>query len=146
MSASRVRGGCLCGGIRYEVDPAGTFDAGYCHCSMCRRSTGAPVLAWALLHAGAFRLLTGTPRRYRSSDACDRLHCPVCGCQLFYELPDQPGFRGIHIATLDGDVPTALRPRLHMCVADRLPWLAIADDLPRFEANEVTHPDSRPVS
>jgi hypothetical protein len=33
----RVRGSCLCGGIRYEVDgPLGMVV--HCHCSMCRKA------------------------------------------------------------------------------------------------------------
>ena len=36
---SMLRGGCLCGQIRYEiVGPVG--EALYCHCSMCRKSHG----------------------------------------------------------------------------------------------------------
>ena len=46
-------GGCLCGALRYRLDAA-PLDIGYCHCSMCRRSTGAPVLAWACIPAAAF--------------------------------------------------------------------------------------------
>ncbi|WP_119460186.1 GFA family protein [Rhodospirillaceae bacterium SYSU D60014] len=39
-------GGCLCGAIRYRVSTP-PLQAGYCHCRLCQRSTGAPVLSWA---------------------------------------------------------------------------------------------------
>ncbi len=39
-----VRGGCLCGRVRYEV--AGPLaNADHCHCSMCRRQHGAAFAA-----------------------------------------------------------------------------------------------------
>ena len=136
-------GGCLCGALRYEVDPAGAFDAGYCHCSMCRRSSGAPVLAWALVRREAFRIVRGAPVRYRSSEACLRGFCGTCGGQLLYEMPDQPDLVGFHVATLDATVPQALRPRLHMFAGDQPCWLKLADNLPRYADNRLPHPDRR---
>ncbi len=47
-------GGCTCGAIRFEIDRI--FDAIYCHCNRCRRSSGAPVLVWAQVASDAFRL------------------------------------------------------------------------------------------
>ena len=38
-------GGCLCGAIRYRITGA-PVEALYCHCRMCRRAHGAPVVAW----------------------------------------------------------------------------------------------------
>ena len=115
-----ISGGCLCGAVRYEVDPGGAFDAGYCHCSMCRRSSGAPVLAWAFVRRTAFRITQGKLTEYRSSDVCLRCFCGTCGGQLVYEAPSQPDFIGFHIATLDETAPKALWPRLHMFADNQL--------------------------
>jgi hypothetical protein len=42
------------------------------------------------------------------------------------------------------DRPAEIRPTMHQCEADRLSWLNIADDLPRFETNEnISHPRER---
>ena len=138
-----VAGSCLCGGVRYEVDPAGAFDAGYCHCSMCRRASGAPVLAWALVRREAFRLVRGALSHYKSSDICRRAFCPTCGSQLFYEIPNEPGMIGIHVATLDHPAPMPLRPRLHMFADEQLCWFSLRDGLPRFVDNRLPHPDRR---
>ena len=138
-----ISGGCLCGAVRYEVDPGGVSDAGYCHCSMCRRSSGAPVLARAFVRRTAFRITRGKLAEYQSSDVCLRCFCGTCGGQLVYQAPSQPDFIGFHIATLDETAPEALRPRLHMFANDQLCWLELSDDLPRYVDNCVPHPDHR---
>jgi hypothetical protein len=48
MPAEQLTGGCLCGAIRYEIDRV--FDVMYCHCSRCRKATGAAALAYVLPH------------------------------------------------------------------------------------------------
>jgi len=59
-------GGCLCGALRYRLDAA-PLDTGYCHCTRCRQSTGAPVLAWASIPVAAFAYTKGQPAIYHSS-------------------------------------------------------------------------------
>ena len=137
-----AEGGCHCGAVRYAADPAAVADAGICHCSICRRSSGAPMLAWAFLAESGFRLLRGAPKSYRSSPDCKRQFCETCGCQLFYRQPGAAGI-GIHTATLDDPDLLPFRPRLHMCVADRLGWVRLADGLPEYPTNHLPHPDLR---
>jgi len=72
-----LRGGCFCGANRFEAGDL--YDAGYCHCSMCRRFSGAPAVAWANLRGRDFRLVRGAPRGFRSSEHWVRYFCPSCG-------------------------------------------------------------------
>ena len=59
-----LQGGCFCGRIRYEV--AGTpFHETNCHCSICRRTTGAPFVTWFSVRPPEFRLVSGEPVRLR---------------------------------------------------------------------------------
>lgn len=135
-------GGCHCGAIRFEADADAVEDAGFCHCSICRKTSGAPMIAWAFMREQGFRLLQGQPRQYRSSAACERMFCETCGCQLFYRQPGVAG-TGIHSAILDDPNALKFQPRLHMCVSDRLSWLRLADGLPEFPSNQLTHPSKR---
>jgi hypothetical protein len=137
-----VGGGCLCGAVRYEVDPALVYDSGYCHCSLCRRASGGPMVAWASLRAGGFRLTAGAPKWYVSSATGRRGFCADCGAQLFFDGPGMAGLTGVNTGTLD-DLPAPLRPRLHMCWADKWPWFDISDSLPRFDDNRLTKPEER---
>ncbi len=126
-------GGCHCGALRYEIG-AEPLDSGYCHCADCRRTTGAPVLAWATVPIDAFKVTKGKPTVYRSSSAGERLFCGNCGAQiLFRETPD-PSYVDINIATLD--VPNAIAPDYHIYFADKISWFDTKDTLPRYAARE----------
>ncbi|HSC33780.1 MAG TPA: GFA family protein, partial [Thermodesulfobacteriota bacterium] len=61
-----LEGGCLCGEVRYKVN--GTIiDAGYCHCRLCRRASGAPVVAWLTVPVQSFSYLQGAASVFHSS-------------------------------------------------------------------------------
>lgn len=126
-----IAGGCLCGAVRYRTD-AEPWGAGYCHCSMCRKSSGAPVIAAASVPRD--RLIIDDPsaalRRYRSSAAVTRLFCGTCGGQLFFDVADEPDSIDLWLGSLDD--PAAVVPTFHIYDADRVAWLHIADDLPRY--------------
>ncbi len=137
-----VGGGCLCGAVRYEVDEAAVYDAGYCYCSMCRRLGGGPAMAWASVREAGFRITAGAAKWFVSSASGRRGFCAECGSQLFFDGPGMPGLAGVNTGSLD-EVPEGLRPRLHMCWADRWPWFEVADELVRFEDNRLTKPETR---
>ncbi len=139
-SERKLEGGCLCGAVRYEV-VGPEFDAGYCHCSICRRASGAPVIAWANVEPAAFRVTRGTPRRYRSSPSGERAFCPDCGSQLFFVPTDPAWHLSFMLATLDD--PNSIVPRLHIFIHDKLPWFEIADQLPRYHDEPLPHPSKR---
>src|SRR5262249_42616314 len=138
MAVDHLTGGCLCGAIRYEIDRV--FDVMYCHCSRCRKGTGAALLVCAYVEGEAFRLTSGTPQAYISSAEGNRCFCDQCGSPLYFE--GQGGcYYSVHVGTLDD--PEQAPPRIHQCVETKLTWLALADDLPKVTGNKLPHPDSR---
>lgn len=123
-----LEGGCLCGTVRYLA--AGTpANQSYCHCTMCRRATGAPVVAWVTMPAQGFRYTQGTPARYDSSDIAFREFCPRCGTQLTYRARGKPQEVDITSASLDD--PAGVPPKDHIWTRSQIPWLRIDDGLPR---------------
>ena len=50
-----LTGGCLCGEVRYRIT-ATPVEALYCHCRMCQRAHGAPVIAWLTVPLAAFEV------------------------------------------------------------------------------------------
>jgi hypothetical protein len=122
-------GGCLCGQLRYEArDP---IDAGYCHCRLCQRSSGAPVLAWVSFPATSFSFAQGEPRSYRSSPTGRREFCGRCGTQIAFRGTAAPTRIDVNIPTLDD--PASIEPEYHIWVGSRVPWLHIDDGLPRYK-------------
>lgn len=127
-TAARFVGGCLCGAIRYRL-VGKPVDAGYCHCRLCRRSAGAPVLAWATFPIGALTVTQGRPRTFRSSRRALRQFCGRCGTQLLFRKARGATLVDVNLVTLDR--PGAIRPQYHIWTAARLPWFDTRDRLPR---------------
>jgi hypothetical protein len=123
-----VEGGCLCGAVRYRVE--GTpLQAGYCHCRMCQRASGAPVVAWGTWPMGSFSWLQGSPNEFASAPKGIRSFCPSCGTPLTFIDPTGPAEIDVTLASLDD--PATVRPEHHGWTMSRIPWLEIADTLPR---------------
>lgn len=124
-----VEGGCLCGQTRYRIEGA-PRDAGYCHCRMCQRAGGAPVVPWLTMARSDFAWTAGEPAVYRSSAGVERLFCPHCGSQLVFRALAEPETLDVTLASLDD--PAAIAPDHHIWTASRIGWFEIADDLPRY--------------
>jgi hypothetical protein len=123
-------GGCLCGAVRYRLDGM-PLDAGLCHCTLCRRSTGAPVVAWGTWRLDALSWLRGRPHDFASSAKGKRRFCPRCGTQLTFAHADAPALVDVTLASLDD--PETVRPEYHIWVASRIGWMDTIDALPRHE-------------
>jgi hypothetical protein len=125
---AKLTGGCLCGDVRYMV--TGVPDhAVYCHCGMCRRSSGAPYTGWVVVPIAALKWTTAEPAEYKSSMQASRGHCRRCGSQLTWHSRKRPEFIALTIGTLDK--PDAVKPVRHIFWADRVPGLELDDGLPR---------------
>lgn len=124
-----LEGGCLCGRVRYRIDGA-PHHADYCHCRICQRASGAPVVPWLTIATRGFKWIEGEPAMYRSSPGAERLFCATCGTPLvFRELADQE-MLDVTLASLDD--PTAVIPGHHIWTSSRIAWFDTADDLPRY--------------
>lgn len=122
-------GGCLCGTVRFAVVGEAT-NACYCHCTSCRRASGAPFVAWATFPSAQFRLLHGTLASVRSSAQVKRGFCSVCGTSLTYAHAARPEEIDVALATLDA--PEAISPEYHIWTADKLRWVTLGDGLPQY--------------
>ena len=133
MATLPLFGGCACGNIRYRVSVT-PLDTGYCHCRLCQRTSGAPVLAWARVPIAEFRYLSGEPSIYRSSAWGERRFCPSCGTQVEFRLADKPEYVELNFVTLDE--PDVIEPKMHIWCSSRLPWLELGDSLPRYDEEQ----------
>ena len=123
-------GGCLCGAVRYRISGPplrGTI----CHCGICRRISGAPLVIWSIFAAGRHRWTSGRPSRFRSSQRVIRQFCGACGSPLSFQFDDAVSDRifGVTVGSLDR--PEAFPPTRHNWTSGQLPWITCADGLPR---------------
>jgi hypothetical protein len=124
---STVRGGCLCGGVRYDVELPFS-DANYCHCSRCRKHSGAEASVQARAPREQFTLISGKEliRVYEPDDGAVRAFCSVCGSSLFGRRWPEGDEIAIRMGTLDDD--PEIRPEFRTVVDDRAPWAELPDD------------------
>lgn len=134
MSDTILRGGCLCGAVRYELTAAPIW-AHNCYCSRCRKATGASFASNLFVPLEALRYTEGEQRlrSFQPPDAERFRHvfCEVCGSTLPYRN-EARGRVVVPMGSLDGDPGT--RPQAHIFVDSRAPWVEIADDLPQHPA------------
>jgi hypothetical protein len=123
-------GGCLCGQVRFRV-MAPPLDAGYCHCRMCQRNSGAPVVAWVTFPTAGFSWLAGEVGVYASSAHAKRSFCATCGSYLVFASTEFPNEVSINTASFDE--PDAFPPRKHIFSESRIDWFHTADQLPRYQ-------------
>lgn len=125
-----MQGQCFCGAVRYEL--SGPYrQATHCHCTICRKTSGAASVAWVTVERDRFRWLEGTPKSFRSSDHATRSFCGQCGTPLTFSSERFPGEVDVTIASLDD--PEQVPPEDHIWVSSKLGWVEISDRLPQFE-------------
>ena len=125
-----LRGSCLCGGVAFEVDPPfETFVN--CHCSRCRKASGAAYAANALVAPAAIKWTRGEHlvNRFDLPDAksFSVAFCRCCGSQLPHLT--RSGAKVIIPAGAFDD-PLNASPDRHMHWASRANWFAFGNNLP----------------
>ena len=135
-----IRGGCLCGTVRFELDRAvGPFEL--CHCNRCRKVSGSAFMAAIGVRRSDFRWLSGREliRAYEaplleSPPAYRVCFCTICG-SCVPDPEDNSEFFEIAAGLLDDD--PHLQPYKHIFVEMKAPWFEISDGLPQLNKAEL---------
>ena len=123
-------GGCFCGNIRYEV-VGPLLHQTVCHCSGCKRSSGAGALPWITVKTLDFRLTQGKLAEARSAEypkaSCDgcggvRTFCPKCGTPVSFK-GDGRAEKETDITLGSLDDPRDFSPQEDVFPEQRLPWI-----------------------
>ena len=125
-----IRGGCLCGSVRYEVRGS-VGRVNHCHCTMCRKAHGAAFATYGRVKMDEFVLLSGEDDvgSYQSSTPVTRTFCKKCGSALQFIVTERPQVFGLALGTMDDD--PGVQPSLHIFVDSKAPWFDITDSLPQ---------------
>ena len=129
--SENLTGGCLCGAVRYELtgDPVWSHN---CHCSRCRKSSGAAFASNLFFPQDAFAFSSGEDliSYFKVPDAERFTHvfCSRCGSTLPFRN-EVRRLVGVPMGTLDRD--PGFPPRAHIFVDSKAPWFSISDSLPQ---------------
>ncbi len=133
-------GGCQCGAVRYEISgPPATVYA--CHCTECQRQSGSAFAMAAVIPEANFRLSKGSPRMYvRQTNPAKTMECwfcADCGTRLWH-VPGGAAYpnRNIKPGTLDDT--SWLMPAIHFWTRSAQKWVALPDDVVRYETQPET--------
>jgi len=130
--ADPLTGGCLCGGVRFEV-VAPVISASYCHCTHCQRRTGTAASAQARVPREGLRVVAGRDlvRSFTPPVGIAKLFCSNCGSSLFSGDLDAGEAVGVRLGAFDHD--PGVRPQWRQWVDSAAVWEPVPDDgLPRF--------------
>ena len=134
MTDTALKGGCLCGAVRYEITGAPMM-AGHCHCEHCRKSSGAAHASFAAYPVEAVKItgkLTHFKTKADSGMMSDRGFCPTCGSWVSGNPEAMPSVIAITLATLDD--PEAVAPQMRFYDKRRISWDTVDPALPAFPA------------
>jgi len=130
-----IEGSCLCGEVRYRAEGPIQWMA-CCHCTQCRKASGAEFATNGSVLASGFSLVKGEEllRDYEWSPGHTRVFCGRCGSPLFKRMADHPQFVRLRLGCVDSEIDQ--RAAFHTFVSERPAWSEILDELPQFK----THP------
>jgi hypothetical protein len=122
-----LTGGCLCGGVRWELSEP-PISAGYCHCTRCQRRTGTAASAQARIAPGSLTVLQGEDliKTFAPPDGFEKLFCSNCGSALWSRNPENHEVIAVRLGSFDGD--PGVRPEYRQYVAYAAVWEAVPDD------------------
>jgi hypothetical protein len=129
----KLRGGCSCGKVRYEL-LAAPMTVHCCHCTDCQRHTGSAFVLNAIIETSAVRLTRGSPEAVpipRAYGPHDIYRCRKCKVAVWSVYGGRTQLRFIRVGTLDD--PSALQPDIHIYTRSKLPWIKLPRGTPAFK-------------
>ena len=129
MEVQSYAGRCLCGNIEFALNGKPVW-IGYCHCSSCRRATGAAAVTHVGVNDSDLSFVKGTRKIYESSPGVRRGFCSDCGSPVSYDSDRYNSYTQIYIGIFDK--PELLIPQAHVHCDERIAWFNTKDNLPYF--------------
>lgn len=129
---SIISGRCYCGETKLLSTKA-PKSVVYCHCTDCRRVTGAPVAAFAAFDEAVLSFEPGEGRSVSVNPGVVRTFCELCGTPLTGRYDYLPGTVYVAVGVLDQ--ADDLAPQLHAHESNRLSWLPIDNKCKRIAAS-----------
>lgn len=120
-----LRGKCLCEQVQFEI-PGSLPGLYQCHCSQCRRQSGASSNTATIVSADNFRWISGQTciSEWRHDAGFHSHFCSTCGCPVPNPLGDLSHY-WIPVGLLD--TPGHTEVHAHLFVGSKGAWDKIPD-------------------
>lgn len=152
---STVAGRCLCSRVRFELSGYRSRSMAICHCSRCRKMTGAAYVHFMAFsspqllsyqgaeHLAHFDGTQGTPE-HESQPIRATTFCSVCGSSMPSPMEGSPEYQGV-LAGNVLDMPPHMDSSFHFYTKSKCPWVSIPSDEPQAETvKEGYHDPDQP--
>ncbi len=127
---SKRSGRCLCGAITFECDAEPAISIN-CHCSDCRKLTGAAYATLLFVPRDELQVSGETKTYQHSSDRGSTMtkhFCPTCGSQLFSENSAREGMIGLRAGNIEQS--DLVEPKRNIFVDSKIPSTPLDPELP----------------
>lgn len=131
-----MKGSCLCGGVNFSFEK---FDSkiANCHCSMCRKFSGAAYGTFGTVNSKNMNWESGFEliKVFHSSLKAHRGFCSMCGSSIFYRLttPDAPFEIALGLLETEPTEPVSA----NIFCASRPDWPRNIEAIPNFEESRI---------
>ena len=128
-----LRGSCLCGAVRFEVDEP--FERiVQCHCASCKKLSGGVGTTNGRARRESIRIVVAEDslRIFRPEEGTAKTFCSVCGSNLFGGGWPKSPTASVRLSAIDDTIDE--KPSAHIYVRSVAPWETLPDDgAERFE-------------
>ena len=131
-----MKGSCLCGGVKFSFEK---FDSSIanCHCSMCRKFSGAAYGTFGTVNSENMNWESGFEliKVFHSSPKAHRGFCSMCGSSIFYRLttPDAPFEIALGLLETEPAEPVSA----NIYCAHRPDWPRNIETIPNFDESRI---------
>jgi hypothetical protein len=133
---SKIKGGCLCGAVRYNTDAEPLMTA-VCHCKKCQRQSGTAFSVVIAIPKGSLRFEGREPESYGDTGdsglAVNRRFCATCGSPIFSEAAATPQLDWLKAGSLDDT--TWVQPQINIWCESAQRWVRMDDAIPKAPRN-----------
>jgi hypothetical protein len=129
---SRIKGGCLCGRVRFSADAEPAF-VGVCHCTDCQKFSGSALSTVMAIPEGSLKVDGKLKVFTKAGDSGKPIHrsfCPECGSGVVDKADALPGMVMLYVGTFDDS--SWVKPGSQIYCDSAQSWVQLGGDMPRF--------------
>jgi hypothetical protein len=137
ISPKVMKGGCLCGKIRYQTTGEPKY-SGLCYCGDCRKSSGSAFVGFMGFACEDFKV-DGTDKTRsfygKSSTGGERAYsfCVDCGSHLFGGIYGKDKEHTVYVGSLDSEFVGDFEPKMALFTGQRPEWGKLKCEMTEYE-------------